>query len=51
VRESAEGDERLAWLSSHGAAPIAHPIETDWGHYSGFLADPEGSIHWLFAVL
>jgi uncharacterized glyoxalase superfamily protein PhnB len=46
-----EVDERFAWLSSHGAAPIAQPIETDWGHYTGFFADPEGNIHSLFAVL
>ena len=47
----AEVDERFAWLSSHGATPIAQPIETDWGHYTGFFADPEGNIHSLFAVL
>ena len=46
-----EVDERYAWLSSHGAEPIALPIETDWGHYTGFFADPEGNIHSLFAVL
>ena len=47
----AEVDERFAWLSLHGAAPIARPIETDWGHYTGFFADPEGNIHSLFAIL
>jgi uncharacterized glyoxalase superfamily protein PhnB len=46
-----EVDERYSWLSSHGAEPIAEPIETDWGHYTGFFADPEGNIHSLFAVL
>ena len=46
-----EVDERFAWLSSHGAAPIAQPVETAWGHYTGFFADPEGNIHSLFAVL
>jgi len=46
-----EVDERYARLSSHGAQPIAGPTETDWGHYTGFFADPEGNIHSLFAVL
>ena len=47
----AEVDERFAWLSSRGGVPIAPPVETDWGHYTGFFADPEGNIHSLFAVL
>jgi len=43
-------DERFAWLSSRGGVPIAPPVETDWGHYTGFFADPEGNIHSLVAV-
>ncbi|MBB2924356.1 VOC family protein [Cellulomonas cellasea] len=46
-----EVDERFAWLSSHGAEAVAQPVETAWGHYTGFFADPEGNIHSLFAVL
>ena len=43
----------LAYLRvlDHGAAPIATPVATDWGHYTAFFADPEGNIHSLFAVL
>lgn len=36
---------------AHGATPISAPVETDWGHFTGFFADPEGNIHSLFAVL
>lgn len=50
-RDRAEVDERFAWPSAHGAEPVASPVETDWGHYTGFFADPEGNIHSLFAVL
>ena len=46
-----EVDERFAWLATHGAVPVAEPVETEWGHYTGFFADPEGNIHSLFAVL
>ena len=49
--DRAEVDERFAWLSSHGGQPIAEPVETPWGHYTGFFADPEDNIHSLFAVL
>lgn len=47
----AEVDERFAWLSAHGAVPVAEPVETEWGQYTAFFADPEGNIHSLFAVL
>ena len=43
-------DERFAWLTSRGGVPIAPPVETDWGHYTGFFADPEGNMHSLFAA-
>lgn len=47
----AEVVERFARLVAHGAEPVAEPIETAWGHCTGFFADPEGNIHSLFAVL
>lgn len=34
-----------------GAELTASPVETDWGHFAAFFADPEGNIHSLFAVL
>ena len=49
--DRAEVDERFAWLGEHGAREVARPVETAWGHYTGFFADPEGNIHSLFAVL
>ena len=30
---------------------IAAPTERDWGHLTGFFADPEGNIDSLCAVL
>ena len=42
---------RFAELVEHGAVAIAAPMERDWGHLTGFFADPEGNIHSLFAVL
>ena len=41
----------LADLVERGAITIAEPVETEWGHFTGFFADPEGNIHSLFAVL
>ena len=35
----------------HGGTPIASPVETEWGHFTAFFADPEGNIHSIFAVL
>jgi len=42
---------RFAELVSRGAVAIAEPAERDWGHVTGFFADPEGNIHSLFAVM
>jgi len=42
---------RFAELVERGAVAIAAPTERDWGHLTGFFADPEGNIHSLFAVL
>lgn len=36
---------------ARGAQLIAEPVETSWGHFTAFFADPEGNIHSLFAVL
>lgn len=38
-------------LVARGAQLIAEPVETSWGHFTAFFADPEGNIHSLFAVL
>jgi catechol 2,3-dioxygenase-like lactoylglutathione lyase family enzyme len=42
---------RFEELVELGAVAIAEPAERDWGHLSGFFADPEGNIHSLFAVM
>ena len=33
-----------------GAIPVTEPRVKDWGHTTGFFADPEGNIHSIFAV-
>ncbi|MFC5468267.1 VOC family protein [Cohnella suwonensis] len=33
-----------------GATPITEPMTKEWGHTTGFFADPEGNIHSIFAV-
>jgi uncharacterized glyoxalase superfamily protein PhnB len=42
---------RFAELVRHGATAVAEPAEREWGHLTGFFADPEGNIHSLFAVI
>jgi uncharacterized glyoxalase superfamily protein PhnB len=42
---------RFAELVQRGATAIAEPAERDWGHLTGFFADPDGNIHSLFAIL
>lgn len=42
--------ERFAAFAAKGAVPVSEPQEMDWGHTTGFFADPEGNIHSLFAV-
>lgn len=37
-------------IVSKGAKSIAEPKSMDWGHTTGFFADPDGNIHSLFAV-
>ena len=48
---AAELPERFAAIVEAGAVAIAEPVRQDWGHLTGFFADPEGNIHPLFAVL
>jgi catechol 2,3-dioxygenase-like lactoylglutathione lyase family enzyme len=43
--------ERFAELVRLGAIAIAEPAERDWGHLTGFFADPDGNIHSLFAII
>ena len=42
---------RFDELVERGAVAVAEPAERDWGHMTGFFADPEGNIHSLFAVM
>jgi Uncharacterized protein conserved in bacteria len=35
---------------SKGATSITEPRSMDWGHTTGFFADPDGNIHSIFAV-
>ena len=49
--DAAEVDRTFARVVAHEATAIAAPVETKWGHYTAFFADPEGNIHSLFAVL
>ncbi|MEV4776522.1 VOC family protein [Microbacterium sp. LTA6] len=44
-------DQQLAKITRLGGLVVAAPVQTTWGHYSAFFADPEGNIHSLFAVL
>ena len=46
-----EVERMFRHLVEHGATSIAEPADMDWGHFTGFFADPEGNIHSLFAVL
>ena len=49
--DPAEVDRAYGRVIDCGAAAIASPVTTDWGHYTAFFADPEGNIHSLFAVV
>lgn len=42
---------RFAELVRRGATAVAEPADREWGHLTGFFADPEGNIHSLFAVI
>lgn len=49
--DASEVERMFRQVVAHGAAPVAAPVATEWGHFTGFFADPEGNIHSLFAVL
>ncbi|WP_203657094.1 VOC family protein [Demequina activiva] len=45
----AEVDERFASALEAGATEIRAPVATEWGGYSGYVADPDGHV-WELAV-
>lgn len=52
--ECASADEVQAAFDravAAGGTPITAPFSTEWGHITGFFADPEGNVHSVFAVL
>ncbi len=48
ARSRDEVDAIFARLGERGARIVKHPVETDWGGYSGYFADPDGH-HWEVA--
>ena len=48
ARSRDEVDEIFASLGVRGAQIVKRPLETDWGGYSGYFADPDGH-HWEVA--
>lgn len=47
-------DEAFRDAVQAGALVVAHPVARDWGGYSGYLADPEGTrweVAWLPGLL
>ncbi|MDA5095119.1 VOC family protein [Aliiroseovarius sp. KMU-50] len=44
----AEVDAAFAKAISAGATAVAAPTKTDWGGYSGYVADPDGHL-WEYA--
>ncbi len=44
----AEVDAQFARALAAGAQPVTAPAQTDWGGYSGYVADPDGHV-WEFA--
>lgn len=50
VESAAAVDEAFASAARAGATVVAEPVEREWGGYSGYVADPEGTrweIAWL----
>lgn len=45
----AEVDERFRAAAAAGASMLKPPAETEWGGYSGYIADPDGHV-WELAV-
>jgi len=48
ARSREEVDAIFATLGERGASIVKPPVETDWGGYSGYFADPDGH-HWEVA--
>lgn len=48
ARSPEEVDAIFATLGERGASIVKPPVETDWGGYSGYFADPDGH-HWEVA--
>lgn len=48
ARSHEEVDAVFASLAERGARIVKPPVETDWGGYSGYFADPDGH-HWEVA--
>lgn len=46
-----EVSARFATICTCGGRSIVEPTKMNWGHFTGFFADPEGNIHSLFAEL
>ncbi|MGY1842197.1 VOC family protein [Modestobacter sp. SYSU DS0875] len=54
VATRAEVDVAFAAALAAGAATVAPPVARDWGGYSGYVADPEGTrweLAWLPGLL
>jgi uncharacterized glyoxalase superfamily protein PhnB len=48
ARSHEEVDAVFTSLAERGARIVKPPVETDWGGYSGYFADPDGH-HWEVA--
>lgn len=48
ARSHDEVETIFASLTERGATIVKPPVETDWGGYSGYFADPDGH-HWEVA--
>jgi uncharacterized protein len=48
ARSHDEVDAIFTSLNERGARIVKPPVETDWGGYSGYFADPDGH-HWEVA--
>ena len=48
ARSHDEVDAIFSMLEERGASIVKPPLETDWGGYSGYFADPDGH-HWEVA--
>lgn len=48
ARSHDEVDAVFTSLAERGARIVKPPVETDWGGYSGYFADPDGH-HWEVA--